>query len=62
MRRVRRASRNDWPDLLSISAVYFVTDGVVSMVNEPEPGEIVEFRPRRDSGANEVRDRLEKRS
>jgi CRP-like cAMP-binding protein len=27
----------------SISHVYFVTKGVVSMVNEPAPGEIVEF-------------------
>jgi hypothetical protein len=27
----------------TISQVYFVTKGVVSMVNEPVPGEIVEF-------------------
>lgn len=27
----------------TINVVYFVTEGVVSMVNEPEPGEIVEF-------------------
>jgi CRP-like cAMP-binding protein len=27
----------------AITAVYFVTDGVVSMVNEPDAGEVVEF-------------------
>ena len=26
-----------------ITVVYFIIEGVVSMVNEPEPGEVVEF-------------------